>query len=94
MVSPSLWRAQAFLGLAFRVALSGPADDFVGSIHGINPENSEAPMTFTSSGWHRLARSGETPEQTVARVRRIRTEAMEREILGEFDRQNGHGAGR
>ena len=69
-------------------------------------------MTYTSSGWHRLARSGETPEQTMDRVRRIRIEALDRDrlaiidmtlvaddivervILGEFDRQNNHGAAR
>lgn len=38
-------------------------------------------MTYTTSGWHRFARSGETPEQTMDRVRRIRIEAMERDRL-------------
>lgn len=42
-------------------------------------------MTYTTSGWHRFARSGETPEQTMDRVRRIRIEAMERDKLAIID---------
>lgn len=42
-------------------------------------------MTFTSSGWHRLSRSGETPEQTMDRVRLIRIEALERDRLAIID---------
>lgn len=42
-------------------------------------------MTYTSSGWHRFARSGETPEQTMDRQRRIRVEAMERDRLAIID---------
>ena len=42
-------------------------------------------MTYTTSGWHRFARSGETPEHTMDRVRRIRIEAMERDRLAIID---------
>lgn len=42
-------------------------------------------MNYTTSGWHRFARSGETPEQTMDRVRRIRIEAMERDRLAIID---------
>ena len=42
-------------------------------------------MTYTSSGWHRFARSGETPEQTMERQRRIRIEALERDKLAIID---------
>lgn len=42
-------------------------------------------MTLTTSRWHRMARSGETPEQTLARIRRIRIDAMERDRLAIID---------
>lgn len=42
-------------------------------------------MTYTTSGWHRFARSGETPEQTLARVRQIRLTALDRDRLAIID---------
>lgn len=42
-------------------------------------------MTYTTSRWHHMARSGETPEQTFERVRQIRVNALAEDRLAIID---------